>query len=113
MRTTTRPQRSQRWVPLALIAIGALPVVAGTLRLAYLAGGPPVLPLNPRISASPAPAVIHVISAIPYLVVGAFHFPPAVRALGRGWAINLTVVEYVIARSRNGHLKLSTAMQEA
>ena len=34
-------------------------------------------------------------------------------ALGAGWAINLTVAEYVIARSRNGRLKHSTTMQEA
>jgi uncharacterized membrane protein len=85
MSAASRPQRSGRWLPFALIALGAVPVIAGTLRLAELAGGPPVLPFNPRIAASPAPAVIHVASAILYLVVGAFHFAPPVRRRWLAW----------------------------
>ena len=73
-----------RWLPFALLALGAVPVVAGTLRLSELAGAPPALPFNPGIAASPAPAVIHVASAIAYLVVGAFHFVPPVR---RRWLV--------------------------
>ncbi len=73
-----------RWLPVALLALGALPVVAGTLRLSELAGAPPVLPFNPRFAASPVPAVIHVASAIVYFVVGAFHFAPPVR---RHWLV--------------------------
>ena len=76
--------RSSRWLPFALLALGALPVAAGTLRLSELAGAPPVLPFNPRIAASPLPAVIHVASAIAYLVVGAFHFARPVR---RRWLV--------------------------
>jgi len=85
MSATSRPQRSGRWLPFALIALGGLPVVAGTLRLAELAGAPPVLPLNPRIAASPAPVVIHVAAAILYLVVGAFHFSAPVRRRWLAW----------------------------
>lgn len=84
MSATLRPQGSGRWVPLALIALAGLPVIAGTLRLSELAGGPPVLPFNPRIAESPAPVVIHVASAILYLVVGAFHFSPPAR---RRWLV--------------------------
>lgn len=73
---------SSRWLPFALLALGALPVVAGTLRLLELAGAPAALPFNPRIKASPAPAAIHVACAIVYLMVGAFHFVPPV---GRRW----------------------------
>jgi uncharacterized membrane protein len=75
---------SSRWLPFALLALGAVPVFTGTLRLSELAGAPPVLPFNPRIAASPVPAVIHVASAIVYLVVGAFHFAPPVR---RRWLV--------------------------
>lgn len=137
MSDTSRPQRPGRWRPFALVALGAIPVIAGTLRLSELAGGPPVLPFKPRIAASPAPAVIHVASAILYLGVTAVrrhdfaeHQAWMIRAyalaagagtqvftlgiseslfgageltsglaLGAGWAINLTVAEYIIGRS--------------
>ena len=49
-----------RWVRFGLLVLTAVPVAAGTARLVELAGGPPVLPVNPRIVGSPAPAVIHV-----------------------------------------------------
>jgi uncharacterized membrane protein len=79
------PRRSGRWLPFALISLGGVPVIAGTLRLAELAGGPPVLPFNTRIAESPAPVVIHVVSAILYLVVGAFHFSPPVQRRWLAW----------------------------
>ena len=48
---TTTPQRAGgpgRAVPGALVALTVIPVVAGTLRLVQLAGGPQVLPADPR-----------------------------------------------------------------
>lgn len=83
MTATSRPTTGP-WLPLALLALGALPVVAGTLRLSELAGAPPVLPSNPRFETSPAPAVIHITTAIAYLVLGAFHFASPVR---RHWIV--------------------------
>ncbi len=52
-----RPTRSARptgWVPFALVALVVIPAVAGSLRLVELAGGPLLLPANPRMTASPA-----------------------------------------------------------
>ena len=83
-----RPTRSARptgWVPFALVALVAIPAVAGSLRLAELAGGPLLLPANPRMTASPLPVVVHVLSAVPYAVLGAFQFSSRLRRRHPRW----------------------------
>ncbi|MDX6430933.1 MAG: hypothetical protein QOE54_3299, partial [Streptosporangiaceae bacterium] len=55
---STRSTRSTGWVPFALVALVLVPAIAGSLRLVELAGGPHVMPANPRISASPVPVVV-------------------------------------------------------
>ena len=50
-------------VPLALVVLGLIPVISGSLRLIEAAGGPQLMPINPRIEASPAPLVVHVLAA--------------------------------------------------
>jgi uncharacterized membrane protein len=72
-------------VPPALIALVVIPVIAGTLRLVEVFGGPQNLPDNPRIAASPAPVVVHIVSASLYAVLGAFQFSAQVRGRHRGW----------------------------
>ena len=90
----TRPASQRRpgsrdgssWrVPAALVALTIIPLIAGSLRLLEVAGGPQLLPTNPRIDASPAPLVLHVASAAVYAVVGAFQFPARVRRRHRAW----------------------------
>ena len=86
--TSTNPTRSTRptgWVPFALVALVAIPVVAGSLRLVELAGGPLLLPANPRMAASPLPVVVHVLSAVPYAVLGAFQFSSRLRRRHPRW----------------------------
>jgi len=70
---------------LALVILSLFPLVAGSLRLIEIAGGPQVLPVNPRIDASPAPLVVHVFAAALYAVLGAFQFPARVRRRHPGW----------------------------
>lgn len=72
-------------VPLALVVLSLVPVVAGTLRLVELAGGPQLMPANPRIDASPAPVVVHVLAAALYALVGAFQLPAGIRRRHRAW----------------------------
>jgi uncharacterized membrane protein len=67
------------------VALTAIPLVAGSLRLLEVAGGPQVLPANSRIDASPAPLVVHVIAAAVFAVVGAFQFPARLRRRHRAW----------------------------
>ena len=86
--TAAKPTRSARptgWVPFALIALVAIPAVAGSLRLVGLAGGPLLLPANPRMTASPLPVFVHVLSAVPYAVLGAFQFSSRLRRRHPRW----------------------------
>lgn len=46
-------QVPERWVPAELVALGALPVVAGSLRLVGLSGGAEVMPWDSRYTESP------------------------------------------------------------
>jgi uncharacterized membrane protein len=81
----TRRARPTGWVPFALIAVVAIPAVAGSLRLVELAGGPLLLPANPRMNASPVPVFVHVLSAVPYAVLGAFQFSSRLRRRHPRW----------------------------
>ena len=71
--------------PAALLALMIIPLVSGSLRLVEIAGGPQLLPANPRIDASPAPLLLHVVSAAVYVAVGAFQFPARIRRRHLSW----------------------------
>lgn len=88
LRAGANPTRSARptgWAPFALVALVVIPAVAGSLRLVELAGGPLLLPANPRMTASPLPVVVHVLSAVPYAVLGAFQFSSRLRRRHPRW----------------------------
>jgi uncharacterized membrane protein len=72
-------------VPLALVVLSLIPVISGSLRLIEAAGGPQLMPVNPRIDASPAPLVVHVLAAAIYAVLGAFQFPARLRRRHPAW----------------------------
>jgi uncharacterized membrane protein len=81
-----RPTRSTTgWVPFALVALVLVPAIAGSLRLVELSGGPLLLPANPRMTASPIPVVVHIISAVTYAILGAFQFSSRFRRRRPGW----------------------------
>ncbi|TMC15101.1 MAG: DUF2306 domain-containing protein [Chloroflexi bacterium] len=84
----TRPTRSTRsigWVPYPLVALIVIPAIAGSLRLVELAGGPHLLPANPRITASPVPVIVHIVCAVLYAVLGAFQFSTGLRRRWPAW----------------------------
>lgn len=86
--SATRPTRSARstwWVPITLIALVVVPAVTGTARLVEVFGGPHLMPANPRIEASPAPVVVHIVGGLLYLVLGAFQFSSRLRRRHPGW----------------------------
>ncbi len=72
-------------VPLALVALGAVPVVAGSLRLVELTGGPAAIPSDARFDATPLPVVLHIACATVFAVLGAFQFAPSLRRHRLGW----------------------------
>lgn len=73
------------WVPFALVALVLVPAIAGSLRLVELAGGPQALPVNPRISTSPVPVLVHIVCALWYAIVGAFQFSAGLRRRRPAW----------------------------
>ena len=76
---------SARWVPYALVVLSLVPAISGSLRLTGLAGGLSLMPVDPRIDASPLPVIVHIASVIPYSLLGAFQFSSRVRARHPRW----------------------------
>lgn len=81
MSTTAHPWR----LPLALVALSLVPVVAGSIRLAGLVTGGEVTPDAARFAASPLPVALHVASAAPYCLLGAFQFSSGLRRSWPAW----------------------------
>ena len=77
--------RSAWGVPIALVALGTVPVVAGTLRVVELSGGTAALPSDARFDATPLPVVLHIVCAAVFAIVGAFQFAPRLRRRRPGW----------------------------
>lgn len=78
--------RSSTWrVPIALVALGTVPVIAGSLRLAELSGGAGAMPSDARYDASPLPVVLHILCATVFAMLGAFQFSPRFRRSRPGW----------------------------
>lgn len=85
LHATRRPARQRNWlVPAALVALSAIPLTAGALRLVQLAGGPGVAP-DVRFEDFPAPIVVHVLSAAVYALLGALQFARGFRRRHRTW----------------------------
>jgi hypothetical protein len=82
---TARSTRAVGWVPFALVALVLVPALAGSLRLVELAGGPQLIPANPRLTAAPVPVLVHIISALTYALLGAFQFSASPRRRRPGW----------------------------
>lgn len=72
-------------VPAALLGLSAIPLVAGTLRLVEVAGGPATLPANDRFGAFPLPLVLHIGGALVYALVGLLQFHPGIRHRRLDW----------------------------
>jgi uncharacterized membrane protein len=84
----TRKAKAPRgeWrAPVAMIALCALPLLAGAVRLATLAVGAEVTPENARFFGAPLPVVLHVTGAAVFIVLGAFQFVPSLRRTRPTW----------------------------
>jgi uncharacterized membrane protein len=84
--TASRTGGWREWrVPAAFIALCAIPLIAGAVRLVTLAVGTEVTPENARFFAAPLPVVLHIVAAALYIVLGAFQFVPGFRRRKPGW----------------------------
>lgn len=84
----TMPTRSTLadWrVPAALVALGIVPAIAGTMRVAALAAGVPATPETARFVHAPLPVLLHIVAVVPYALLGALQFAPSLRAQGARW----------------------------
>jgi len=68
-----------------LVALSAIPLTAGGLRLIQLAGGPPVIPADGRFSGFPAALVVHILGAAVFALVGVLQLVPRFRRRHRAW----------------------------
>lgn len=87
LRPATRRAPAARWVPFALVVLSIVPIVTGTMRVVEVFGGPQLMPPNPRVDASPAPVLVHILSVIPFALLGAFQFSGRLRRGRPGWHI--------------------------
>jgi uncharacterized membrane protein len=85
--TTKAPAKaaSATWLVTGLLLLSAVPLAAGAVRLAELAGGAVITSANARFFASPLPVVLHIVSAGAYAVLGAFQFATRFRRRWPGW----------------------------
>lgn len=79
------PARSQWLVPAALLALSAIPFLAGLVRLFGLAAGLPATAENARFIAAPVPVIVHIIGASLFSVLGAFQLTAGFRRARPGW----------------------------
>jgi uncharacterized membrane protein len=78
--------RNAGWpVPVALIALSAIPLAAGAFRLIQLTGGPEAIPADDRFAQFPAPLVVHIVGAVLYVLVGVLQFVPRIRRRHLTW----------------------------
>lgn len=72
-------------IPLALLALSAVPCAAGIARLAGLAGHTAVNGDSERFLASPLAVTLHIISAVLFSLFGAFQFSTGLRKRYPQW----------------------------
>ncbi len=80
-----RLRRSEWILPAGLIALGVVPALAGTARLGELARGGAMTAANARFIAMPLPVVLHILTVIPFSILGALQLAPVMRQRYPTW----------------------------
>lgn len=80
-----REPRSNGRLAAALYLLAAIPLVAGTLRLVQLSGGPDLVPADPRFDAAPAAMVLHIVASAVFALLGVLQLLPRFRRTHRTW----------------------------
>lgn len=78
-------KKSEWFTLLGLLGLSLVPCVGGVFRMIELGLGTSMMPENPRVIASPLPVVLHVISVVPYCVLGILQFLPTIRQRYPKW----------------------------
>lgn len=77
--------KSEWFVPAGLVALSAVPVLAGALRILRLCGEVQITPDDARFFAAPLPVVLHIVTATIFCVIGALQFAPGLRRRSPDW----------------------------
>lgn len=81
-----RPGARSSWkLATGLYLLAGIPVAAGTLRLIQLAGGPDLIPADPRFDTFPAALVLHIVGSLTFALLGVLQFLPRFRRTHRTW----------------------------
>jgi uncharacterized membrane protein len=80
-------KKSEWLILIGLLLLSFVPSLGGIFRLVELGSGigSEFLPENPRIQSTPAPVIFHLLSVIPYCILGAFQFLPSFRIKYPKW----------------------------
>ncbi len=78
-------EKSEWFILIGLLLLSFVPCIGGIFRLVELSGGSGFLPENPRIRSAPTPVLFHLISVVPYCILGAFQFLPSFRRKYPKW----------------------------
>src|ERR1700694_2227864 len=84
--TPRRANAPPQWLaPGGLIVLSLIPVLAGSVRLTELMGGPEITANIARFVASPIPVTVHIVSVTMYSLLGALQFVPSLRRGRSSW----------------------------
>ncbi len=81
----TSSDRADWLIPAGLVALSAIPTVAGIFRVLQLAAGAEITPENARFFVAPLPVVLHIFGSVIFCVFGAFQFSPGLRRRFPNW----------------------------
>jgi hypothetical protein len=98
-----------------LLALSAVPLVAGAVRLAQLATGN-LDSSNARFGEAPWPVTLHILAATLFSVLGAFQLDPISRARAPGWhraAGAVAMVSGLVVAASGSYMALTYAIPDA
>jgi uncharacterized membrane protein len=72
-------------LPIALLALSAIPLIASVRRMLEISGGAAVTAENARFFAAPVPIVLHVVASNVFSILGAFQFVASFRRHYPAW----------------------------
>jgi len=71
---------TREWtILISIVVYSFIPAFGGVIRILELAGGPVLMPENPRALADPLPIISHIIGSFVFCVVGGIQFLPSIR----------------------------------
>lgn len=83
--TASRTARSEGLALAGLLLLCVVPVAPGIWRLANMASAPVITPDNARFMNDPLPAVVHIVTATLFLLLGTFQVSRAARRWSLTW----------------------------